>query len=291
MALPPSFEKSGFRTIEQARTRVKLKNGKFLKPLMIGTEGLTNSGKSEFYMSAPGPGMAVCIDRGIDGCLDNPNPPESRNPDWGFAVVPVPPATSGTQQDYVKYFTDIRQKLYDGASNPECVSLAIDCHGDFWELHKLASFGRLQGIMPLRYTQPYAEHRAILAKLWDSGKIVIGTNKLKDAYEDVLDDKGQPLKEADGSTKRKKSGDYDRQGFGDEDYLWAIQIRHLYKEGKIIEKGPRAGQMSGQQWGIRILKCKVRPELRGHELWADQCSFKGLVNLAYPNIPDEEWGL
>ncbi len=292
MSLPQSFAQSGFVPMSQARKRVKLCNGRLLKPLMIGTEGPSNSGKSEFILSCPDPGALVCIDRGIDGCFDNPTPPTSRRPDWAFSVVAVPPNTSAAQPEYVKYFTDIRNQLYAAASNPDCLTVGLDCHNDFWELHRLASLGKLTGVMPLRYTQPYAEHRAILSKLWDSGKIIIGTNKVRDEYEDVIDaSTGLPQKEADGTNKRRKTGNYVRQGFPDQDYLWQIQIQHLYQDGAVIKAGPRAGHTTSPEWGIRILKCKPRPELKGQELWGGKCNFQGLVELVYPQVPPEEFGL
>lgn len=291
MPLPRSFEASGFTTLDHARKRVKLPSGALLKPLMVGTEGPSNSGKSEFYLSVPGYGMACCIDRGIDACIDNPHPPASRNPNWGFSIVAVPPNTSALQPEYLTYFTSIRTQLYNACANPDCTAIAIDCHSDFWELHKLASFGKITGVLPLRYTGPVAEHRAILSKLHDSGKIVIGTNKVKDEYETVINPvTGLAEKEADGSDKRKKTGGYVRQGFGDQDYLWSIQLRHLCKDGDIIQAGPFKGKKKPPQWGIRILKCKVRPELKGEELWGDQCNFRGLVELVYPDVDPAEWG-
>ena len=45
-------------------------------------------------------------------------------------------------------------------------------------------FGKLTAIYPpTKYSPAYAAKRAIIARAYDSGKIVIATNKLKDEYE------------------------------------------------------------------------------------------------------------
>lgn len=287
--LPSSFTKAGLLPASQARRT---------RRLMIGSEGLTNTGKTEFFLSFPGPKVLLVIDRGYDSALDNPTPPASRNlEDCAIKVIAAPKETAANKSKFVDYFKLIRSTISDYLDLPELVSICIDGDTDFWELQLLAQFERLQMIHPLQYTPEYAARKAMTARWWDSGKIILATNKLKDKYEDiinpetglaVLDDKGK-------AKQRKVAGEYKRQGDPNQDYLWQLQLRHLYKPGvsKVVEKGPLAGKVVGKSapvWGLRITKCKANPQLEGDELWGSECNFAGLVQHVYPQVPLEDWG-
>lgn len=280
MALPASFIRDGYLTAEQAiRPLVDGKPTKSpLRRLMIGTEGITNSGKTEFALSCPGPGLVLCLDRGFDGCLDNPNPPPTRRDDFAFRVVQVPLATQSTQAGYLEYWKVFYQHFLSCIRNPDARTVVIDGDSESYELQRLAELGGLKQIPPLKYDEVNVARRAMYARAWDSGKIIIATNKVKANWTTAYN--------ADGTVKLSKSGEeirewdgksYRRQGFPDQDYLWHIQLRHLFKPPNT--------------WGIQILKCKADPSLLGFELWGEDCCFESLVQTCYPNVPLSEWGL
>lgn len=267
-----------------------MRNGQILKPLLIGTEGMTNTGKTEFLLSCPGLLQLVSIDRGFSAVFDNPNPPEERNNDVAMLVVQAKGISAGDIKEYAEYFKQIRTGFYSALDNPDSTVVGVDTDSDFWELHILAHFGKTTQIFPqTRYAAPYAEKRAIIARAWDSGKIVIGTNKVRDEYESVYNEDGTPKLDNQGQQERRKTGGKTRQGFPDQDYLWDIQLRHLYqapcqrKIGKQLVDVPPT-------WGIEILKCKHRPETIGSQLWGPDCNFRGLVTFLYPDVPLERWG-
>ena len=291
MPLPPSFQTEGFVSGATIRPRMLLRSGKKLKPLMLGTEGETNTGKSEFLLSAPGPGIIIPMDRGFDGMLDNPNPPkERRQGDFAWLPMQVPLNTTATQAEYGKYFAMFRDGFYKALANKDALTVCIDGDSDSWELQRLAEFGKLANVWPqTKYGDAYAHRRAMIAKAWDSGKIIIATNKIRDEYVKALDDKGMPIKEADGTDKKEKSGRKERQGFPDQDYLWQVQIRHMYKPAHKRKMGERMIDVP-QNWGLVILKCKPNPGLIGSELWGADCNFKGLVQHILPEVPLTDWG-
>lgn len=262
MSLPQSFAKDGF--VGPASIR-----GGKLKRLLIGTDGWSDTGKTEFALSAPGPGIALCLDRGIEGVLDNATPPDTRQPDWAFKIIKVPLPTQMIQRDYLPYWTEFYTNYKAALDNPDCRTVLLDGDSDSWELQRLAEFGKLTQVPPIMYTNVNAARRAMIARAWDSGKIVIATNKLKDGYSAVRD--------AAGKETREKTGNDERQGFADQSYLWQVQLRHLYDKDK-------------HEWGLRILSCKANTQLAGIELWGEDCNFKGLVSLIYPNIDLKEWG-
>lgn len=290
MNLPASFQKSGFVTPAQTRNKVPLGGNLFLKPLLIGTEGMTDCGKTEWALSTPGIIQMLSIDRNFDGVFDNPRPPAGRNPNVGIKVFQPPMAGTAKVPDYQAYHSLIREGCYGALDNKESTVVFVDGDSDWWEVHILAHFGKTTQIYPqTRYAAPYAEKRAIITRMKDSGKIVICSNKVKDQYETVLKADGTPEKDLMGEDLRRKTGDKERQGFKDQDYLWDMQIRHMFQPAQIKTIGKRTVEVP-MQWGIQILKCKHDMSMIGAELWGDQCNFRGLVQLVYPEVPLARWG-
>lgn len=257
MTLPASFAKAGFLSPDKIRGK--------LRHLLMGTEGWSNTGKTEFLCSAPGPGIIICLDRGFESMLDNPNPPPTRRDDFAFKVIKIPLATQA--EDFKAYWKEFYSIFRGALDNPDCRTIGLDTDSDSWELQRLAEFGKLTQIPPIMYAQVNASRRAMIARAWDSGKIVIGTNRLKEGYESKVT--------TDNKEVRVKTNSDERQGFADQEYLWQVQIRHLYKDG---------------QFGIRIMRCKSDTTLQGLELWGPECNFQSLVQTIYPNVPLKDWG-
>lgn len=269
MALPASFARDGFGPITRPRFR----------RLMIGTEGAANTGKTEFILSAPGPGIVTCLDRGYAAMLDNPNPPPTRRNDYAFKIIDAPMQGSEKQDVYQQYWVSFRDTVYRACANPDARTVGLDGDSDSWELQRLAAFGKLTQIPSILYTGVNAARRLFISRLHDSGKIVIATNKLKKEYKAVYKPDGTPELDDAGRIKRTWDGkSYDRQGFEDHEYLWQIQLRHLYDEDT-------------KQFGIRILRAKANMDLEGAELWGAECCFEALVANVYPHIKASEWGL
>lgn len=260
MTLPASFARDGFQHISQVRSKQR--------HILIGTDGWSNTGKTEFALSAPGPGIVICLDRGFDAVFDNPNPPKTRRDDFAFKVIHVPLATQMAQPQYLEYWRAFYEEYKKALNNPDARTVVLDGDSDSWELQRLAEFGKLEQILPVRYTAVNAARKAMIARAFDSGKIVISTNKLKDEYESKLDNQNKEV--------QIKTGKAQRQGFKDQDYLYQLQIRHLYD--------PKQG------FGLRILRCKSDTTLQGMELWGPDCNFRSLMETIYPHIKAEEWG-
>ena len=259
MALPSSFLKAGFVTPEQARHAP----GSKFRRLMIATEGRSDTGKTEFLLTAPGPGLIVALDRGFDAMCDNPTPPISRRDDFGLMVIKAPTATqSNDPKWYQPYWFDFYKKTMDAITIPEARSLCIDGDNVSWDLQRLAEHGKLTGV---------------------------ATNMMTDEYKTVLDADGLPVIDTKtGEAKRERTGDSVARGFPDQEYLWQIRIRHLYKPPAFNTILKRS---SAPVWGLRIVKCKANPTLVGEELWGADATFSGLVQIVYPHIPLSEWGL
>lgn len=285
MPIPPSLLRDGYSTPEQARHKV----GSKTRRLLIGTEGRGDTGKTEFLLTCPGPGIILCLDRGFDAMLDNPDPPKSRRDDFAFKIITAPVATQAVQSTYLEHFRSFREEFYKALAHPDARTVCIDGDSDSWELQRLAEHGKLTGVFPqTRYTDVYAARRALYNRAWDAGKIVVATNKVKAEYQTVRDAQGNPVLDDNRQERREKTGEYERQGFPDQEYLWQIQLRHLYDPGGFSKELKRR---IPRRWGIRILKCKANTAHVGTELWGEHCTFSSLVQLVYPHVSLSEWGL
>jgi hypothetical protein len=260
MTLPASFAKDGFLSPQEV-------NKTKFKRFMLATEGWSESGKTEFAMSAPGPGVILSLDRGTDW-LDNPHPPATRRNDFALKLIPRFMPHQVKQEDFQKNWMLYYELYLKAVNNPDCRTIIVDTDSDTWELQRLAEYGRVQGVMPLQYQTVNANRKAMWARAWDAGKIIIAINRLKDEYTKSVNKEGKEI--------TVPTGGEERQGWPDQEYLFGMQIRHFKNEHG--------------QFGLKILKCKANSEWDGLELVGEDCNFKSLVNVVYPQIDDKIWG-
>lgn len=279
MTLPASFNAGGFLTAQQTHYR----NGNKIRGLMIGCEGPTESGKTEFILSCPGPGLILGLDPGLDACLDNPEPPPTRHDNFAFKLIEPPinseivKVSEAKKQAYIDCWNNFYKEYKGALENRDARTIGIDGDSDSYEIQRIAELGGLKQIPPLKYDEVNANRRAMYMRAYRSGKIVVATNKVKALWSTKYLPSGLPKLDRNGDEIREWDGkSYKRQGFPDQDYLWAIQLR-MFREGNV--------------WGIKILKAKANPKIEGLELKGDECNFESLVTSVYPDVNPAEWGL
>lgn len=271
--IPASFARDGFVGTPASR----------YKGLLIGTEGGANTGKTEFILSGPPPGIMLALDRQYRGCLESAAPPETRQADFLIQPVDMGMTQGVTQPDAEKLWRTYYDQFYLKAlRNPDARTVGVDGDSDSFECQTLAAFGRTSQIPQIQRTGLNAARRLYIARATESLKVVIMTNKLKKKYETVLDADGNPVIETSGTfagqDKRVWDGkSYERQGWNDHEYGYDIQLRHLYNRAK-------------HQWGIQIQLCKANRALEGDELWGLDCNLPTLLQYIYPHIELREWG-
>lgn len=288
MTLPRSFANAGFQTYTDQLLRQRFRG------LMIGTEGRANSGKSEFFLSGPG-GTVLALDRGYEQCLDNDSPPETRNADaFAFKRITVPLATQMSQANYQASWVEYLMKEYlPTLAIPESRMFVVDGESDSWEWQTLAGFGKLTQIPPLMRTELNAARRAMYARAKDSGKICLFTHRLKKQYETVYDANGKAVPDPiqAGKDLREWFGQYERSGYGDHEYLFALQLRHLYEPATTRPNAILHRDVAvPARWGVQIMMCKSNRKLEGDILWGDDCNLPSLLQYVYPQIDLKEWG-
>jgi hypothetical protein len=295
MPLPTSFKAIGATTLNEARMRRKIPGG--TRPgVLIKNYGPTNSGKTEFGLSCPDPGIHLMVDKQSDAVWDNPTPPESRRPNWGLVdyQIPMPTQAGDYKEAWQNYYTKLKQCW----ENPDANTIVVDGDVETWELQLLADHGKVTQIMPIARTGTNAARRALLSRLYFSGKVVVCTHRVKPEYETVYTAEGKPKLDNSGNEVRRDTGRAVCAGFNDDNYLWHFVLEHFTVEAKKEVVPVKVGKITvnrtketPMQWGIRIIKCKANPSLQGRELIGDECNFPSLVQLAYPQVPMDAWGI
>lgn len=266
MPLPPSFAK--YETALQIQK---------VRSTMIGLDGPPDSGKTEFCMSAPGPGILLALDRGLKGALDNPEPPKSRNPNFAFRTIPIPLATQlGTKEQYLEHWKLFYAEYLTALGNVDCRTFVLDGDSDSWELQRLAEFGRLSKVPSNLYDNVNAARRGMYARANDAKKIFLATNRIRKTYVTKMTPAGVPELNGSGNEVRVWNGEFERQGFSDQDYLWQTQLRCF--------------RTPNGDFGVKVLKCKPNKEIVGMPFTGGDCNFASLIEAIYPHIPVKEWG-
>lgn len=288
MNIPPSLANRGYETLET----VNKKRG-----VLICIDGPTDTGKTEFMLSGPGPGAIIAVDRNHEHTMKNPEPPESRNQNFFIHDLHIPLIGTAKQDGFKEAFEGYRNELYYLLAEKSLRSVCTDGDAETWELQRLAAFGKLKQVPQIDYDNVNNARKAMITRMCDSGKVVMATSKVGPAYEDKIDAAtGLPELSNNGKVIRVKSEtEYTIRGFSDRDFLWHIWIRMMNrKRVTIIQSGPRAGQEvpTGEtEFGFRIMKCKPRMSLINMEMWdQSRVNFNGLMSIVYPNIPVAEWG-
>lgn len=269
--LPASFGQLGFKSPQQVLPKHRR--------LMLSIYGDTNTGKSAFALSAPGPGLFLTLDRGIEGLLRSESPsPYLNTAAFAFNIVEPPnPAMNLSKESYGDYWQKFYTSYRAALDNKDARTVVLDGDSDSWELQRMAEFGRLAQVPQNLYTNANAARRLMYARAYDSGKIFIATSRVRKVYETKYGPDGKPMMNTSGNEIRMWNGEFERQGFADQNYLWQVHAMTLYNEKE-------------EKFGLKIEMCKFQRSLEGFELWGEDCNFQGLVQTIFPTVPLSEWG-
>jgi hypothetical protein len=264
----------GFTPISEFRTPFRL---------MVGIEGLPDTGKTEFCFTAPPSIGVLAVDRGYEHIVAKSNPPVTRQKDIQLKTFAIPLPGQVEQPVYLQMWKEFYDSYQKAIASPSFRTIIIDGDSDLWDLQQLAAFGKITQIPPIMRTEVNASRRRMIGRGFDSGKNIIFTYRVGAEYEKVIHtgSKGEPI------SVDEKTGDYKRKGFGEQDFLVQVQLRALFNPAH--QNRNKHGMTDC--FGIRILKCKPDPELIGMELWGPEATFSGLVQAIYPGTSLREWGL
>ena len=199
------------------------------KRLVMSIQGPVKSGKTRLALTAPKPIGYIAIDIGGDEGPVDEFIPKDQEFSEDIQQVPIrmdpinyPDRTQyGYDKDGTRQFEDATSAAVQAAAEPAMsrfyvayyASLAnfrttvIDTGTDFYELMRKASFGRLERVPQLAYTQLYGEYHKLIDDAFDTpGHNLIITHHLKEKREMVMNEKT-------GKKESQLSGIFDMAGF------------------------------------------------------------------------------
>ena len=138
-------------------------------------------------------------------------------------------------------------------------SIVWDTATEVWELIRLARFGKLAQVLPVQYGPVNAEMRGLIRTAYDSNKNFVMLHKMKAEY---IND--------------RRTGKYERAGFGDSEYLVQVNLRTTYDPEE-------------RTFGIEILNCRQNMTLCNQAFAGDLCSFPMLAIQIIEGTALEDW--
>lgn len=254
----------------------EVKVDRIRKRLLMGSEGLDKTGKTEFMLTCPDPIGVINLDIGLEGVAERKvkekklKLPTGREI-WVFTknvisiganFVPV------GQKEYRDYFKETMGAYHAFVRSPDVRTVAVDTHTDMWELGKLAEFGTIAPAVNVKqaYNSINAIFRSMVREVYDTEKNLILTHKLKPMYKKTkVGDK--IVDEWDGET-------YKKTGFSDDQFLIQVNLVHKYINGQFV---------------LEVRNCRQNASLNGFEFTGTECTFLNLAKWVYEGTLDKDW--
>jgi hypothetical protein len=233
------------------------------KRLIVSVEGLHANGKTNFALTAPGPIGILNFDDGLEGVVEKF---QDKKDIFVFNFqIPQSLALPGTAVGDT--LADRAKKVWEDfvITYRECLqrmrSVVIDTNSEAWELVRIARLGKLASVLPHQYVAVNAEFRELLRLGYRHDANVILLHKLKKHYEN-----------------EKFTGNYERAGFGDTDFVVQNSFR--------CSKDPKAEGYN--KFNLKISKCRQNPLLEEVVLTGEECNFSKVAAMV-TGSGEEEW--
>lgn len=232
--------------------------------MLVGSDGLDKTGKTNFFLTAPGPIAGINLDIGLEGVTRK----FSKDKRIWMVNYNIPPIDT-KREEYAAHYFKIKTAYEKALNHKDVRTVVIDTGTDFWELIRLAEFGVVNpktSAGSLSYTSANNIYRGLMRMAYDSDKNLIVTHKLGKNWIKT--------KTAQGADTSTWDGTYERDGFRESSYLVQVNIRHFYRDG---------------QFGIQIINCRHNMEIAGMELPQDECTFAHLGVNVFEGSTLSDW--
>lgn len=231
--------------------------------LLISIEGLHGCGKTNFALSAPGPIAVHNFDDGLEGVIEKFLDKKKIYP-FHYRVpqsiaLPGSPAGNSIASLAGKVWEEFVLHIRESIKTMRTV--VVDTSSECWELARLARLGKLTQVLPHQYTAVNAEFRELLRLAYRHDCNLILLHKVKKEY-----------------VNDKPTGNYERSGFGDTDFIVQVTLRAF--------KDPKAEGLD--KFHLKITKCRQNPLLENVELIGEDCTFQKVAALV-TGTEEEEW--
>ncbi len=234
------------------------------KRVILSVEALQKHGKTNFLLTAPGPIALVNLDEGLEGVVEKfENEKEIQVADFGYR-------DATNQKEWIEVLEAVKRSILSTITDKNIKTIGIDTGTELWELLRMARFGKISSPgqnIGYWYGPVNTEFKDLISKVRNSDKNLIITHRLGAEY---IND--------------KKTGGYERKGFGDIAYMVQCNVRL----SRVITKD-KSGSIIDKEWRMQVLDCRQNPEIAGEELVDDMVNFPMLASMIYPDTSPLDW--
>ncbi len=208
--------------------------------------GHEKSGKTDMALrTAPEPVFFISLDMGTEGVVH-------KFVDRDIKMYEVKVPRNQPKEVYVGIWNDLLMRIRAVLDNNQG-SLVIDTESECWELQRLATFGRLDQVMPHHWGPINAAKRELVREFYHSDLTVILLHKMSREYKN------------DAWT-----GGWGRKGWSDMGYSVQANLETVRHDGD-----------DGTRFGVQVKDCRQNPALNGQIFWDDSRSFEFLLLMVH----------
>lgn len=235
------------------------------KRLIVCNDAMPKCGKTRFGLTMPGPLAIINLDEGLDSVIQEfQDKKEIYVSDHRKGVVDIKNMKAGGKSvadAAAEEWAKVKGAYMEGLE--EARSVLVDTGTEFYELLRLAAFGKLTQVMPHQYGVVNREMKAMIDLAYDSSANVMFTHRLKREYVD------------DKSTKNMI-----RAGWGDFGYECQVVVRQ-WKD---------ASEPFPDRFHMMMTDCRIPAgsQLEGEDYMGEMVNFPFLASMIFGNDL-EDW--
>lgn len=230
--------------------------------IIAASFGENGTGKTSFWLGAPGPIIIFSIDQGLEGVVEKYQDAK----DIYVKQIEWAPTEKLVQEDAIALRDSFEADFEHALQDTDARTILIDKESDLWELYRYAEFGEPKDA-PLNYPALNQRYRRLvnLPKAYDVNFGLI--QGMKDAWVPKVNPKT-------GAQGAAASGDRKRWGFKELQDLVHINIEHTRQDGEFaISVGKSRGPGSASVQDKTFL----------------DFAFADFAQLVFPDSSEEDW--
>lgn len=230
--------------------------------LAVATQAPEKRGKTHWAMTAPPPIAVIASDTGTENIVQKFMREGKDIALYPYRVSPVGRSKGEYEKEYLKLERAIEAVLKFNNFR----SLVVDTATEYWEMLRLARFGKLTQVMPHHYGPVNDEMKSMVKAVVDKpGLNSVWIHKLRKTYA------------TNKEGKDAWNGNWERAGFGDMGYLVDVVAAHYLN-------------MDTREFGITVLDSRHETtNLVGQMFEGVSCDFLSLACAAFPESDPNYW--
>lgn len=255
---------------------------------VLVVEGHEATGKSFLATTAPGHIAYYSIDAGADRVVDEARAAGKRIHLGSYEYKTPKFVTSKPREWWEAEGEKVERDVWtpfvlawQGAiEEPRIRTMVMDTGTEFWELCRLASFGKLQQNPQLAYGPVNAEYLGMLKAAKLAGKIVIVLHQVGQKYERYTDEYGK-------EKSKEVPGVFERKGMNKIHYVADAIVRMHYTD-RVVKRLAGKNVETPAAWETEIIRAKSNMGANGQRF--ETVDFATLMSIYLkPNADADLW--